>query len=100
MCTAFDGFHAVTLVTEPKDFRQPDFAEIKWRLIEAVIFDCRNQYEPQSITKLGLEYKCVVRGEKSRLKPLSQAGLVSSAHTSVGGPLKIMNWLLTWTIAT
>ena len=33
------------LVTEWKEFRQPDFIEIKKRLKNPVIFDGRNQFE-------------------------------------------------------
>lgn len=54
--TTLVGSEAMILVTEWKEFRQPDFAEIKHRLNNAVIFDGRNQYDPEQLSELGFEY--------------------------------------------
>lgn len=47
---------ALILITEWKEFRSPDFYEIKNRLRSGVIFDGRNQYSKKSVNKCGLEY--------------------------------------------
>ena len=53
---ALDGADALILVTEWKEFRSPDFYEIKNRLKTGVIFDGRNQYSHKSVNHCGLEY--------------------------------------------
>lgn len=47
---------ALILVTEWKEFRSPDFYEIKKLLKTPVIFDGRNQYESRRVRKYGLDY--------------------------------------------
>jgi len=47
---------ALLLVTEWKEFRSPDFGEMKKRLKNPVIFDGRNQYNPEKLEELGFEY--------------------------------------------
>lgn len=47
---------AMVLVTEWKRFRQPDFEAIKDLMVSPVIFDGRNQYEPERMTELGFDY--------------------------------------------
>ena len=47
---------AMILVTEWKEFRAPDFYEIKQRLNNPVIFDGRNQYDAERLEELGFEY--------------------------------------------
>jgi len=47
---------ALLLVTEWKEFRSPDFEEIRKRLNNPVIFDGRNQYNPEKMDELGFEY--------------------------------------------
>ncbi len=53
---ALDGADALILITEWKEFRSPDFYEIKRLLREPVIFDGRNQYDARMVTKYGLDY--------------------------------------------
>ena len=48
--------NALILLTEWKEFRSPDFDEIKSQLISPVIFDGRNQYNAFNIEKDGFEY--------------------------------------------
>lgn len=50
------GADAMILVTEWKEFRSPDFEEIKKSLKEAVIFDGRNQYNKRKLNEMGFEY--------------------------------------------
>ncbi len=47
---------ALILITEWKEFRSPDFYEIRKLLKEPVIFDGRNQYEPRHVKRYGLDY--------------------------------------------
>ena len=47
---------ALLLVTEWKEFRSPDFEEIRKRLKNPIIFDGRNQYNPEKMDDLGFEY--------------------------------------------
>lgn len=47
---------ALVLITEWKEFRQPDFDEIIKNLKNPVIFDGRNQYDKKKMKKLGIEY--------------------------------------------
>ncbi len=47
---------AMILLTEWKEFRSPDFEELKQSLKQAVIFDGRNQYKDYYLKSLGFEY--------------------------------------------
>ncbi len=58
---ALDGADALAIVTEWKEFRSPDFAEIKAKLKTPVIFDGRNLYDPATPRKAGLEYFAIGR---------------------------------------
>lgn len=51
-----DGADAMILVTEWREFREPDFDRIKSLLKIPVIFDGRNQYKPENMKKHGFEY--------------------------------------------
>lgn len=51
-----EGADALVIVTEWKVFRSPNFAEIKAKLKQPVIFDGRNLYEPKVVREQGLEY--------------------------------------------
>jgi UDPglucose 6-dehydrogenase len=43
-------------LTEWKEFRAPDFEEIKAQLVFSVIFDVRNQYNAFHLEEKGFEY--------------------------------------------
>ena len=47
---------AMILLTEWKEFRSPDFEELKVQLKQPVIFDGRNQYNDALMTERGFEY--------------------------------------------
>ena len=47
---------ALILLTEWKEFRSPDFNEIKKQLKEPIIIDGRNQYNAFNLKELGFEY--------------------------------------------
>ncbi len=51
-----DGSDALFLITEWKEFRCPDFFEMKERMKNFVIFDGRNQYNFDIALKNGFEY--------------------------------------------
>lgn len=54
--TALTGADALILITEWKEFRSPDFQEIKKRMKNPIIFDGRNQYRAASLKEFGFEY--------------------------------------------
>lgn len=58
---ALEGADALILLTEWPLFRRPDFARIKEALVQPVIFDGRNQYNPHKLKSLGFKYQCVGR---------------------------------------
>ena len=58
---ALEGAHALIIVTEWKEFRSPDLAILKEKLIDPVIFDGRNLYDPNVLRSLGFEYFAIGR---------------------------------------
>ena len=52
---------ALVIVTEWKEFRSPDFEEIKKTLKNPLIFDGRNLYDPKLVRGLGIEYLAIGR---------------------------------------
>ena len=53
---ALSGADALILITEWKEFRSPDFYEIKRLLNNPIIFDGRNQYDAKRVSEYGIEY--------------------------------------------
>jgi UDPglucose 6-dehydrogenase len=53
---ACDGADALVVITEWKEFRSPDFDEIKSRLKSPLVFDGRNVFSPELVRAAGLEY--------------------------------------------
>ena len=58
---ALDGADCLVIVTEWKEFRSPDFDDIKRRLRTPVIMDGRNLYDPAMVCSHGLEYSGIGR---------------------------------------
>lgn len=58
---ALDQADALAIVTEWKAFRSPDFAQVKARLKQAIIFDGRNLFEPAAMSEIGIEYHGIGR---------------------------------------
>jgi UDPglucose 6-dehydrogenase len=58
---ALDGADALLIVTEWKEFRSPDFGDLKERLKQPIIFDGRNLYDPAMVKAAGLEYYSIGR---------------------------------------
>ena len=59
--TAIDKADALILVTEWKTFRQPDFKQMSNKMNKKIIFDGRNQYDPEELTEYGFEYHGIGR---------------------------------------
>jgi UDPglucose 6-dehydrogenase len=53
---ALEGAEALLIMTEWTIFREPDFERMKSLMKTPVIFDGRNIYHPEKITKLGFNY--------------------------------------------
>ncbi|MBL0708267.1 MAG: UDP-glucose/GDP-mannose dehydrogenase family protein [Sulfurimonas sp.] len=53
---ALKGSDALVLVTEWKEFRSPDFEEMKKLLKNSIFFDGRNQFEKEKMNEYGFEY--------------------------------------------
>ena len=58
---ALTNADALVIVTEWKEFRSPDFDEIKKALKNPLIFDGRNLYDPKLVRGLGFEYLAIGR---------------------------------------
>ncbi|MFT3778557.1 MAG: UDP-glucose/GDP-mannose dehydrogenase family protein [Ottowia sp.] len=58
---ALEGADALVIVTEWKQFRVPDFAQMARLLKDRVVFDGRNLYEPAAVARHGLRYESIGR---------------------------------------
>jgi UDPglucose 6-dehydrogenase len=58
---AIKNVDALILVTEWKTFRQPDFTLMTKLMRQKIIFDGRNQYDPEEVTEAGFEYHGIGR---------------------------------------
>ena len=58
---ALEGADALLIVTEWKEFRTPDFDQIKATLKQPLILDGRNLYEPALMQEFGIDYVGVGR---------------------------------------
>ncbi len=58
---ALEGCDALALLTEWREFREPNFTEIKKRLKNNIIFDGRNQYSPVHLKQNGFKYISIGR---------------------------------------
>ena len=56
------GADALAIVTEWREFRSPDFDDIKRALRSPVIFDGRNLYDPEHMSRAGFSYYAIGRG--------------------------------------
>jgi len=59
---ALNNADALLIITEWKEFRTPDFEEIKKYLKNPIIFDGRLLYEPERMKELGIKYYSIGRG--------------------------------------
>ncbi len=58
---ALENANAMILLTEWNEFRRPDLERVKELMKSPIIFDGRNQYEPERIIQRGFEYYCIGR---------------------------------------
>lgn len=63
---ALAGADALVVVTEWKQFRSPDFAQMKAMIADAVVFDGRNLYPPDEVEGAGMAYYGIGRGRSIR----------------------------------
>jgi UDPglucose 6-dehydrogenase len=63
---ALEGADALLIVTEWKEFRTPDFDQIKAMLKQPLILDGRNLYEPALMREFGIDYVGVGRSTAAR----------------------------------
>ncbi|RQP26563.1 UDP-glucose dehydrogenase family protein [Piscinibacter terrae] len=61
---ALQGSDALLIVTEWRQFKSPDFEQIKATLRQPVIIDGRNLYDPGLMASLGIEYVGIGRGAR------------------------------------
>jgi UDPglucose 6-dehydrogenase len=73
--SAADGSDALIVVTEWREFRSPDFAELTKRLKQPVILDGRNLYEPSLMAELGFDYTGIGRAASTDAIESEQQGL-------------------------
>src|SRR5207247_123022 len=59
---ALEGAEALAVVTEWREYRSPDFHQIKRLLRRPLIVDGRNLYDPEKLARLGFTYDCIGRG--------------------------------------
>ena len=59
---ALNDADALLIATEWKEFRSPDFDDMRQRMKQPVIFDGRNLYDPQRMADRGFEYYGIGRG--------------------------------------
>jgi len=58
---ALAGADALAIVTEWREYRNPDFARVKQSLSRPLIVDGRNLYEGSRLAELGFTYDCIGR---------------------------------------
>lgn len=60
---ALKGADALLLVTEWNEFRRPDFERMQELMRQPIIFDGRNQYDPDRMRRRGFSYYAIGRPE-------------------------------------
>ena len=58
---ALDGAHALVIHTEWLPYRNPDFPRMQAAMVEPIIFDGRNLYDPADTSRAGFEYHSIGR---------------------------------------
>jgi UDPglucose 6-dehydrogenase len=67
---AAQGADALLIATEWKEFRSPDYDRLKAVLLQPLIFDGRNLYDPALMQRLGFEYFAIGRGLVPQGEPM------------------------------
>jgi UDPglucose 6-dehydrogenase len=55
------GANALLVLTEWREFRSPDFEALRDAMVEPVVFDGRNLWDPELLADLGFEYRGIGR---------------------------------------
>ncbi len=63
---ALDAADALVIHTEWHPYRRPDFERIREALVQPVVFDGRNVYDPARMDRLGFEYHSIGRVPTAR----------------------------------
>ena len=79
---ALEGADALVVVTEWKEFRNPDFDHIKATLAQPLVFDGRNLYEPAFMKTLGIDYQGI--GRSAPAYPNTSTAASKGAAASFG----------------
>jgi UDPglucose 6-dehydrogenase len=80
---AASGASALLVLTEWREFRSPDFAELLACMRHPVVLDGRNLYEPELMASLGFDYQGIGRGHAAppawatELMPQARQALVA-----------------------
>jgi len=61
------GADALVIITEWNEYRNPDFEKIKKMLVNPLVFDGRNLYQPDRMKNAGFEYLPIGRNGKAEL---------------------------------
>jgi UDPglucose 6-dehydrogenase len=72
VAATLEGADALLILTEWREFKSPDFDQIKRLLKQPIIFDGRNLYEPTLMRDLGFDYLGIGRGT-AQLKPVDSS---------------------------
>ncbi|WP_447957932.1 UDP-glucose dehydrogenase family protein [Vreelandella sp. EE7] len=64
-----EGAHALVICTEWKAFRTVDFSQLSNTLLEPVVVDGRNLFNPATVKAAGLAYYAIGRGDSVRAVP-------------------------------
>jgi UDPglucose 6-dehydrogenase len=77
-----DGADALLLLTEWKEFLNPDLGRVKASMKRPIIFDGRNQYDAEQIRQAGFEYHQIGVGNEADVKVGSGADIRVGAGES------------------
>jgi len=59
------GADALVINTEWREFRSPDWDNVKSQLLNPLVFDGRNMYDPALLNNYGIAYECIGRPHKA-----------------------------------
>jgi UDPglucose 6-dehydrogenase len=77
---ALEGADALMVLTEWKNFHNPDFEAMKALMRKPFILDGRNLYNPEALSELGVAYQGV--GRRNDLAQLMDFGAAVAAPTA------------------
>ena len=58
---AVESIDVLLILTEWKEFQQPDFSKIKKNMKQPIIYDGRNLYDPIYMKSIGFNYNSIGR---------------------------------------